>query len=243
MVAVGVVARRAERSAASVIETRFTEALRRTRSGATRQPTASNPFVVKVREKYPAVHVPNSIGLIGLPQRTNGRWLFFTRLDSRRRSKGADCQVGVTRFPETRVLHQQKQELVDRVPFQLGNANNRGQVSRFSSAMTRTKTRRALRPLVTCVRACRRSTLNSFQAFWQRSVPAILTFLLNSYLSKRNFFDESTVALRERSSDCPAKVACFLNFVSNARSVQPTDTIDTIGSFLRLGQTQKNRRC
>lgn len=66
-VAVGVVARRAERSAASVVETRFTEALRRTRSGATRQPTASNPFVVKVREKYPAVHVPDSIGLIGLP--------------------------------------------------------------------------------------------------------------------------------------------------------------------------------
>lgn len=44
-VAVGVVARRAERSAASVIETRFTEALRRTRSGATRQPTATNPIL------------------------------------------------------------------------------------------------------------------------------------------------------------------------------------------------------
>lgn len=115
--------------------------------------------------------------------------------------------------------------------FSTGKREHRGQVSRFSSAMTRTKTRRALRPLVTCVRACRRSTLNSFQAFWQRSVPAILTFLLNSYLSKRNFFNESTVALRERSSNCPAKVACFLNFVSNARSVQPTDTIDTIDKW------------
>lgn len=71
MVAVGVVARRAERSAARVSSKLDSQkfSVGHVAARPVNQPLRilSSPFVLKVREKYPTDLVPNSIGLIGLP--------------------------------------------------------------------------------------------------------------------------------------------------------------------------------
>lgn len=219
MVAVGVVARRVERSAASVIETRFTEALRRTRSGATRQPTASNPIVSVCAESARKISCRSGSSQHRYNDTSVANEQKIVTKISGEDGKGQSGKLAGSRFAFPRNSSARLEAGVRRSrSFSTGKREHRGQVSRFSSAMTRTKMRRALRPLVTCVRACRRSTLNSFQTFQQRFVPAILIFPLNSYLSERNFLNESTVPL--------------------GRMLVPSNRpIPSINSFLRFGQT------
>lgn len=126
MVSVGVVARRAKRSAASVIETRFTEALRRTRSGATRQPRRFQSYPLRLCRKCAKRILPISFLMASIrstfrDERIEDGYFSLARIPGEDR-KGQTARFAFSVSPK-RECSTRSRQFVDRVPFQLGNAN------------------------------------------------------------------------------------------------------------------------
>lgn len=134
---------RRRQSTASVIETRFTEALRRISRVATREPISRS-----------RARIQNSRGIIA-PLEQPPKEIFSDRRGqaARLNQRGSFPRGRKSVRVEISIRHAG-------LVFNSGSGAtpgwenaSRGQVSRFSGAMTRSKTQRALKPLVTYVHA------------------------------------------------------------------------------------------